>query len=110
MRLRGDTGGSLDTTNRPTPAVALRKVVERPFPATKFQNVKISPLPGDLRRDYGSCDYDIRHNLTGQYVYELPVKVRSHAFGHALNGWQVSGSVFWHSWGSVLSPEHAIFG
>jgi hypothetical protein len=57
----------------------------------------LSPLPGDLRRDYGSCDYDIRHNLTGQYVYELPAKVRNHAFGYALNGWQVSCNVFLHS-------------
>ena len=35
----------------------------------------LSPLPGDLGRDYGPCDYDIRHNLNGQYVYELPIKV-----------------------------------
>ena len=36
----------------------------------------LSPLPGKLARDYGACDYDIRHNLTGQYVYQLPIKVR----------------------------------
>ena len=57
----------------------------------------LSPLPGQLRRDYGSCDYDIRHNLTGQYVYELPIKASNHKLGYALNGWQVSGSVFLHS-------------
>ena len=72
----------------------------------------LSPLPGDLRRDYGSCDYDIRHNLTGQYVYELPVKVRNHALGYALNGWQVSGSVFLHSGVpfSVLSTPYSANG
>jgi len=57
----------------------------------------LSPLPGELARDEGPCDYDIRHNLTGQYVYELPMKVRSHRLGYALNGWQVSGTAFWHS-------------
>jgi hypothetical protein len=57
----------------------------------------LSPLPGELARDYGPCDYDIRHNLNGQYVYQLPVKVRSHAVGYALNGWQISGTAFWHS-------------
>ena len=31
----------------------------------------LSPLPGDLARDYGPCDYDIRHNLNAQYVYRL---------------------------------------
>ena len=57
----------------------------------------LSPLPGKLARDYGPCDYDIRHNLNAQYVYELPIKVRSHTARYALNGWQVSGTVFWHS-------------
>jgi hypothetical protein len=57
----------------------------------------LSPLPGNLARDYGPCDYDIRHNLNAQYVYQLPIKVRNHFLGNALNGWQVSGTVFWHS-------------
>ena len=57
----------------------------------------LSPLPGDLARDYGPCDYDIRHNLNAQYVYQLPLRVRSHSLGYALNGWQISGTAFWHS-------------
>jgi hypothetical protein len=57
----------------------------------------LSPLPGELARNYGPCDYDIRHNLTAQYVYQLPVKVQNHRLGYALNGWQISGSVFLHS-------------
>jgi len=57
----------------------------------------LSPLPGELARDYGPCDYDIRHNLNAQYVYQLPVRVRSHSLGYALNGWQISGTAFWHS-------------
>jgi hypothetical protein len=57
----------------------------------------LSPLPGELGRDLGPCDYDIRHNLTAQYVYELPVKVRSRRLGYALNGWQISGTAFGHS-------------
>ena len=57
----------------------------------------LSPLPGDLARDYGPCDYDIRDNLNAQYAYQLPLKVRDRTLGYALNGWQVSGTVFWHS-------------
>ncbi len=34
----------------------------------------LSPIPGDLQRDRGPCDYDVRHNLTASYVYELPIK------------------------------------
>jgi Carboxypeptidase regulatory-like domain len=72
----------------------------------------LSPLPGDLARDYGPCDYDIRHNLNGQYVYQLPVKVRNHSLGYALNGWQISGTAFWHSGVpfSVLSTPYSAGG
>jgi hypothetical protein len=69
----------------------------------------LSPLPGDLARDYGPCDYDIRHNLNAQYVYQLPIRVRSRSLGYALNGWQISGTVFWHSGVpfSVLSTPYS---
>jgi hypothetical protein len=72
----------------------------------------LSPLPGDLARDYGPCDYDIRHNLNAQYVYQLPVKVHSHSLGYAFNGWQISGTAFWHSGVpfSVLSTPYSAIG
>ena len=62
-----------------------------------------------MARDYGPCDYDIRHNLNAQYVYQLPVRVRSHFLGYALNGWQISGTTFWHSGVpfSVLSTPYS---
>jgi hypothetical protein len=69
----------------------------------------LSPLPGELKRNYGPCDYDIRHNLNAQYVYQLPVHVRHRLLGYALNGWQVSGTFFWHSGVpfSVLSAPYS---
>ena len=69
----------------------------------------LSPLPGNLARDYGPCDYDIRNNLNAQYVYQLPLKVRNRLLGNALNGWQMSGTVFWHSGipFSVLSTPYS---
>jgi hypothetical protein len=72
----------------------------------------LSPLPGDLARDYGPCDYDIRHNLNAQYVYQLPVRMHSHSLGYALNGWQISGTAFWHSGVpfSVLSTPYSANG
>jgi hypothetical protein len=72
----------------------------------------LSPLPGDLAREYGPCDYDVRHNLNAQYVYRLPVKVQDRILGYALNGWQVSGTLFWHSGipFSVLSTPYSANG
>jgi hypothetical protein len=63
----------------------------------------LSPLPGELGRQYGPCDYDVRHNFTAQYVYQLPVKFRNRLLARALNGWQVSGT-------RVLAQRLAVFG
>jgi hypothetical protein len=71
----------------------------------------LSPIPGNLQRDRGPCDYDVRHNLTATYVYQLPLKLHGFA-GRALNGWQLSGSAFWHSGipFSVLSAPYTANG
>jgi len=72
----------------------------------------LSPLPGELARDYGPCDYDIRHNLNAQYMYQLPIRVRNRQLAYALNGWQISGTMFWHSGVpfSVLSTPYSANG
>ena len=57
----------------------------------------LSPLPGDLGRNYGPCDYDVRQNFNAQYVYQLPVKVHGRLLGAGFNGWQVSGTAFFHT-------------
>src|ERR1700683_3392888 len=72
----------------------------------------LSPLPGELGRQYGPCDYDVRNNLTAQYVYQLPIKARNPLLARALNGWQGSGTAFWHSGlpFSVLSTPYSANG
>ena len=72
----------------------------------------LSPLSGELSRDYGPCDYDIRHNLNAQYSYAFPIKMRERQLAYALNGWQISGTFFWHSGipFSVLSTPYSANG
>jgi hypothetical protein len=72
----------------------------------------LSPLPGELRRQYGPCDYDVRHNLTANYVYQLPLKARGRILGAVIERWQVSGTAFWHSGlpFSVLSTPYSAGG
>ena len=69
----------------------------------------MSPLPGELARNYGPCDYDIRHNLTAQYVYQLPIKF---GIALALRAERLAGfgDHVLAQWDSVLRFEHALFG
>jgi hypothetical protein len=57
----------------------------------------LSPLPGELRRQYGNCDYDVRHNFNASYVYELPFRTNHSRLKALVEGWQISGTVFVHS-------------
>jgi outer membrane receptor protein involved in Fe transport len=51
--------------------------------------------PQNPNASYGSADYDLRHLLSANYVWDLPLRVESH---HLLNtlvsGWQISGTFF----------------
>jgi hypothetical protein len=57
----------------------------------------LSPLPGQLARSFGNADYDIRHNLTASYTYEVPVHASRPRLAALANGWQLSGTFFWHT-------------
>ena len=50
----------------------------------------------NLRGGYGAADYDVRHSLNANYVWELPLKaaLRGHGPNNLTKGWQVSGTVF----------------
>jgi len=52
--------------------------------------------PSNLRGAYGPAEYDVRHSMNANYVWELPLKSVLHGHGpNALaNGWQVSGTLF----------------
>ena len=52
--------------------------------------------PFNLRGSYGAADYDVRHSLNANYVWQLPVKTMLHGRGpdSLVKGWQVSGTIF----------------
>jgi Carboxypeptidase regulatory-like domain len=55
------------------------------------------PLPGSLRKEYGNCDYDVRHNLSAFGIYEIPFHSHHAGLRYMLSGWQVSQTAFLHS-------------
>ena len=57
----------------------------------------LSPLPGELNRQYGDCDYDVRHNVSAFGVYQVPFD-SAHGLLRALfRGWSLSETAFLHS-------------
>jgi hypothetical protein len=52
--------------------------------------------PSCLRGAYGPAEYDVRHSMNADYVWELPVKsvLRGRGPRAVLSGWQVSGTFF----------------
>jgi hypothetical protein len=55
------------------------------------------PLPGDLRKEYGNCDYDVRHNLSAFGIYDLPFHSSRAGLRYMLGSWQLSQTAFLHS-------------
>ena len=52
--------------------------------------------PSNLRGAYGPAEYDVRHSMNANYVWELPFKSlwRGHGRNALVNGWQISGTFF----------------
>ena len=67
----------------------------------------LSPLPGDLRKEYGNCDYDVRHNLSAFGIYEIPFHSSHALLRQMLGGWQVSGTAILIA-ACLQRPERAL--
>jgi hypothetical protein len=52
--------------------------------------------PNNLRGSYWPAEYDVRHSLNANYVWELPLKAALGGRGpnYLVEGWQVSGTIF----------------
>jgi len=63
---------------------------------TYAENGFTSPLDGrNLRASYGPAQYDVRHSLNANYVWELPLKQLFRGGRESIvKGWQVSGTIF----------------
>ncbi len=57
----------------------------------------LSPLPGELSRQYGDCDYDVRHNVSAFGIYQIPFRSSRAALRTLLGGWSFSETAFLHS-------------
>ncbi|MGH9605939.1 MAG: carboxypeptidase regulatory-like domain-containing protein [Terracidiphilus sp.] len=71
-----------------------------------------SPLPGELSRQYASCDYDVRHNISAFGMYQVPFHSGNRILRQILGGWSFSETAFLHSGlpFSVLSQAYSANG
>src|SRR6266481_2394616 len=54
--------------------------------------------PNNLRKlNYGNSDYDFRHVISANYIYQLPFKSSNRGLDYAIGGWSLSGTVFFRS-------------
>lgn len=67
------------------------------LPFSVFDSIPTQINPYSLADNYGSSDYDARHEISGSYVYDLPFKSENRLLNYAIGGWEVSGTLFWHS-------------
>jgi len=66
-----------------------------PWSSTDSLQTVFSPINQSL--NYGNADYDVRHAINANYVYELPFKSGNSMFNTLIGGWTVSGTFFYHA-------------
>jgi hypothetical protein len=57
----------------------------------------MSPLPGLLRRQHASCDYDVRHNASAYGLYQIPFHAKHAMLRQMFGGWSFSETAILHS-------------
>jgi len=53
--------------------------------------------PSNPNLSYASSDYDVRHQLSANYVWDIPVKFSNHWLNTLAGGWQVAGTFFYRT-------------
>jgi len=70
-----------------------------PFNFNTNVSIRAQEDPNNIHRQYGPADWDVKHYLSANYLWEVPFKslFRGHGPNALLRGWQVSGTVFTRS-------------
>ena len=54
-------------------------------------------MPNSFDLNHSNSDYDVRHNFTANYIWELPYKFQNKVADSLLGGWSISGTWFAHT-------------
>jgi len=67
------------------------------LPYSNHDSYLVQFNPFSLSSNYGNSDYDVRHNFTANYVWELPFKFSNRALETIAGGWQMAGTFFYRT-------------
>jgi len=74
-----------------------------PFVANTLVSLRYQASPGLPGSSYGNSDYDVRHSLNLNYVYQTPSNWDNPMLKHIVGGWTLGGTMFYHT-GLPWSP------
>jgi len=64
------------------------------LPFTFTANIVTSLINPNVRANYGNSDYDIRHNVVGDFVWDTPWKFSNRGLGYLLGNWSLSSKLY----------------
>lgn len=67
------------------------------LPYSVFDSILLQIDPSNPSAGYASSDYDLRHQLSANYVWDLPIKSGNRWVNDVIGGWQVAGTFFYRT-------------
>jgi hypothetical protein len=69
------------------------------FNTVAAQSILNPNNPNNISQNYGPAEYDARHVINANYVWEIPIRkaLGGHGWAPLVDGWQVSGTVFYRT-------------
>jgi hypothetical protein len=70
-----------------------------PFNFDTNTSIRAQEDPYNLRLNYGPADWSVKHYISANYVWELPLRTAfgGHGWAPLTDGWQVSGTLFYRT-------------
>jgi len=62
------------------------------------QSIQTQLNPNSLRAgNYGNSDYDVRHNISGDFLFTPKFTGKGGLANELMNGWELSGKIYYHT-------------
>jgi hypothetical protein len=84
-----------------------------PFSANTIASIRYQTSPLLPGTAYGNSDYDVRHNISANYVYSTKANWSSGLLNQTIGGWTVAGTVYFHTgypWSATSSKARGSLG